>query len=121
MGSWLVSYRSVSGEVVSTHHDTREGARDALTDQLIHSALQLWAIADSMSAQLPRSAGNVGESYGPTPFGPLAKRQREFFDRGDRFIHHVLRLVESTEGEYVIVGKQGRRWLLCEVPADVRV
>ena len=106
MGSWLVSYRSGLGEVVSTTHDTREGARDALTDQLIHSALQLWAI---------------GESYGPTPFGPLAKRQREFFDRGDRFIHHVLRLVESTEGEYVIVGKQGRRWLLCEVPADVRV
>ena len=106
MGSWLVSYRSVSGEVVSTTHDTREGARDALTDQLIDAALHLW---------------RIGESYGAgaRTIQPVAKRRQEFFDRGDRFIHHVLRLVESTEGEYVIVGKQGRRWLLCEVPAAV--
>lgn len=100
--TWLVSYRSVSGEVVETHHDTREEARDALTDQLIASALQLWAI---------------GRSYGPSGWNAdVGRRRQEFFDRGDRFIHHVMRLMDSTEGEYVIVGKQGRQWLLCDLP-----
>jgi hypothetical protein len=101
--TWLVSYRSVSGEVVETHHESREQARDALTDQLIGSAMVLWKIA---------------ESYSPT-FGPTLKRRQEFFDRGDRFIGHVIALQDSAEGEYVIVGKQGRQWLLCALPANV--
>lgn len=97
---WLVAYKSVSGEVVETHHDTREQARDALTDQLISSAMVLWKIA---------------ESFSPT-FGPTMKRRQDFFDRGDRFLHHVMQLMDSNSGEYVIVGKQGRQWLLCDLP-----
>jgi hypothetical protein len=103
--TWLVSYRAVSGEVVETGYDTREEARDALTDQLINSALVLW---------------KIGESFSPT-FGPTMKRRQEFFDRGDRFLHHVMRLNDSTEGEYVIVGKQGRQWLLCALPERAEV
>lgn len=106
--TWIVSYRSVSGEVAETHHDTREQARDALTDQLIHSALTLW---------------RIGESYGAgaRTIQPVQKRQREFFDRGDRFIGHVIALLDTTEGEYVIVGKQGRQWLLCALPERAEV
>lgn len=104
--TWLVSYRSVEGRVVEVRHDTREQARDALTDQLIDSAMVLWRIANS---------------YGPTPFGPLINRQREFYDRGDQLIGHVLELIESTEGEYVIVGAQGRQWLLCALPERAEV
>jgi hypothetical protein len=103
--SWLVSYRSVSGEVLETKYDTRESARDALVDQLISSALTLW---------------RIGESFSPT-FGPTLKTRQGYFDRGDRFLHHVMRLVESTEGEYVIVGKSGRQWLLCALPQGAEV
>lgn len=103
--TWIVSYRSVSGEVAETHHDTREQARDALTDQLINSAMLLWKIA---------------EGYPTTPERSL-NRRREFFDRGDRFIGHVIALLDTTEGEYVIVGKQGRQWLLCALPERAEV
>jgi hypothetical protein len=101
--TWIVSYRSVSGEVVETHHDTRESAKGALIDQLIDSALTLW---------------KIGETYPQwVPVGP--QRRREYFDRGDRFIGHVLCLMDTHAGEFLIVGKQGRQWLLCEVPPEV--
>ena len=99
--SWLVRYTAASGQVVTAHHDTREGARDSLVDQLLASALQLWAI---------------GQTYGRAPSaGPVHPKQQSFYDRGDRFIHHAARLMETTEGEYVIAGAGGRKWILCEV------
>lgn len=103
--TWLVQYRNHAGEVVTAHHDTREGARDALVDQLLASALQLWQIGESMST------GRVG--------------QRELFrqgylDRGDRFIHHAARLMETTEDSYVIAGAGGRKWILFEIPSEVK-
>lgn len=117
--TWLVSYRSVSGEVVETHHDTREQARDALTDQLISSAMVLWKIAESFSPTFgPTMTQSEGLLAARTA---MQKRRQDFFDRGDRFLHHVMQLMDSTEGEYVIVGKQGRQWLLCALPQGAEV
>lgn len=101
--SWLVRYTAASGDVVTATHDTREGARDALVDQLIESALTLWAL---------------GGIYPVHAHGATAKRQQSFFDRGDRFIHHAARLMETTEDGYVIVGAGGRKWVLCEIASE---
>ena len=103
--TWLVRYIAASGQVVTAHHDTREGARDALVDQLLASALQLWAI---------------GQTYGRAPSaGPVHPKQQSYFDRGDRFIHHAARLMETTEDAYIIAGAGNRKWILCEVTEEV--
>ena len=91
--SWLVQYRARTGDVMTTQHDTREAARDALVDQLLESALTLWAIGSTY----PKSA----------------KARQGFLDRGDRFIHHAARLMETTEDAYVIAGAGNRKWILC--------
>lgn len=97
--TWLVRYTSAPGGATTATHDTREGARDALVDRLLESALTLWAIGESVSH----------------PF--QSKLRQSYFDRGDRFIHHAARLMETTEDSYVIAGAGGRKWLLVEVPS----
>ena len=101
---WLVRYTAASGQVITAHHDTREGARDALVDQLLASALQLWQIARTLPANHPA----------------FAKTRKGYEDRGDRFIHHAARLMETTEDGYIIAGAGGRKWILCEVPSEVK-
>lgn len=103
--SWLVQYRAASGQVVTAHHDTREGARDSLVDQLLASALQLWQIGMTYKPERPYNGQQ----------GPFAKMRQSYFDRGDRFIHHAARLMETTEDGYVIQGAGGRKWILCEI------
>ena len=97
--SWVVRYTAASGQVVTATHDTREGARDALVDQLIESAIQLW---------------RIGLSVSPSIFQAQFLK-RKYFDRGDRFIHHAARLMGTTEDAYIIAGAGGRKWVLCEV------
>ena len=94
--TWLVQYRAASGDVVTADYDTREAARDALVDQLLASALQLWQIGMSIGVKAGRSSTT-------------------YFDRGDRFIHHAARLMETAEDAYIIAGAGGRKWLLVEV------
>ena len=98
--TWLVRYRAASGQVVTVAHDTREGARDALVDRLLESALTLWAIGESMSTGVPGQRELFAQGY---------------FDRGDRFIHHAARLMGTTEDAYIIAGAGNRKWVLCEV------
>ena len=111
--TWLVRYNSASGAQMTIEHDTRDAARDALVDQLLESALTLWAIGETITPL-------------PGPFNPRAvsaryKRRQDYMDRGDRFIHHAARLLATTEDSYVIAGKQGRKWALIEVPASPEV
>lgn len=98
--SWVVQYRNHAGEVVTAHHDTREAARDALVDQLLASALQLW---------------RIGQAFPANTYPEYERKRQSYFDRGDRFIHHAARLMETTEDGYVIAGAGGRKWILCEI------
>ena len=95
--TWLVRYTAASGEVVTARHDTREVARDALVDQLLASALQLW---------------RIGQAFPANTYPEYERKRQSYFDRGDRFIHHAARLMETTEDSYVIAGAGGRKWIL---------
>lgn len=95
--SWLLQYRAASGDTVSSAHDSREAACDALVDQLIESAMKMWEIGASIGAN------------------PWDGRRQEYNDRGDRLIHHACRLLDTEDSSYVVSLSGGRRWLLAEV------
>ncbi len=90
---WLVQYRGLNGAVMTTEHPSRDAARDVLTDSLMESAVRLWSLGES---------GAGGSS--------------RLLERGDLCARHAARLLDTTEGEYVLALSGGRKWLLMEKP-----
>ena len=93
--SWLVQYRGLNGAVMTTEHPSRDAARDVLTDSLMESAVRLWSLG--LDTRHPSRAG--------------------LMDRGDLCLRHAARLLDTTEGEYVLALSGGRKWLLMEAPS----
>lgn len=89
--SWLVQYRGLNGAVMTTEHPSRDAARDVLTDSLMESAVRLWSLGD-------------------------AGADNRLSERGDLCARHAARLLDTTEGEYVLALSGGRKWLLVEKP-----
>ncbi len=85
---WLVQYRGLNGVVMTSEHPSRDAARDVLTDSLMESAVRLWDL------------GLSGD--------------RRLLERGDLCARHAARLLDTTEGEYVVALSGGRKWLLVE-------
>jgi hypothetical protein len=100
-GSWLITYRATDGSEMTTEHPSRDAARDVMVDSLFYGALLMW---DQALARPARDQARAG-----------------FAERGDRMMHHAARLMETTDGEFLINLSGGRRWLLVEASSVASV